>query len=91
MHTESTDKRTKAEPIVAYLTPREALILHAFLDRGGRAGNRFEIDDQAELRVLWDLGAILESWLIPPLLPNYREVLQRARDAVRNADEPPSG
>ena len=26
---------------------------------------------QAELRVLWDLDAILESWLVPTLLPDY--------------------
>jgi hypothetical protein len=85
METEPIEKRTESGPIVIYLSPDEALVLNAFLSRGKRAGNYGSIEDQAELRVLWDLDAILESWLVPPLLPNYHEHLVRARAAVRDS------
>lgn len=85
MDTEPIEKRTESGPIVIYMSPDEALVLDAFLDRGARAGNDYgSIEDQAELRVLWDLGGILESWLVPPLLPDYHEHLARARAAVRD-------
>ena len=88
METEPIEKRLEAGPIAVYLTPDEALVLDAFLDRGQRSGNDYgTIEDQAELRVLWDLGAILESWLAAPLAPNYHELLERARDAVRGPTE----
>lgn len=85
MDTEPIEKRTKSGPIVIYLSPDEALVLDAFLTRGEKAGNNDgTIEDQAELRVLWDLDAILESWLVPPLLPDYDEHLARARAAVKD-------
>jgi hypothetical protein len=88
METEPIEKRLEAGPIAIYLTPDEALVLDAFLHRGQRAANDYgTIEDQAELRVLWDLSAILESWLAAPLAPNYDELLERARDAVRDSTE----
>jgi hypothetical protein len=88
METEPIERRTATEPIAIYLTPNEALVLDAILDRGEKAGNDYgTIEDQAELRVLWDLGAILESWLTAPLPPNYDDLLHRARAAVRDSTE----
>ena len=74
-------------PIAIYLTPDEALVLSAFLTRGKATGNDYGIEDQAELRVLWDLDAILESWLIPPLSSGYGEHLERARAALRDSTD----
>jgi hypothetical protein len=86
METEPIEKRRESGPIAVYLTPDEALVLDAFLSRGEAAGDNYgTIEDQAELRVLWDLSAILESWLEPPLLPDYDEHLARARASVRDA------
>jgi hypothetical protein len=88
MDTEPIEKRTGTGPIAIYLTPDEALVLAAFLNRGEHAGNNYgTIEDQAELRVLWDLDAILEMWLIPTLLPDYDKHLARARAAVRDSTE----
>ncbi len=86
MDTEPIEKRTESGPVAVYLTPDEALVLDAFLSRGEKAGDNYgTIEDQAELRVLWDLQAILESWLVAPLLADYEEHLTRARDAVRDS------
>jgi hypothetical protein len=86
VETEPIEKRSDEGPIAVYLTPDEALVLDAFLNRGAAAGDNYgTIEDQAELRVLWDLGAILESWLVSPLEPDYLVRLARARDAVRDS------
>jgi hypothetical protein len=85
METEPVEKRTYSGPIAVYLTPDEAPVLDAFLSRGQAAGNQYGIEDQAELRVLWDLSAIFESWLTQPLLPDYDHHLAEARAAVRDS------
>jgi hypothetical protein len=88
METESAAMRSESGPIAVYLTPDEALVLDAFLDRGRKSGDHYgTIEDQAELRVLWDLSAILESWLVPPLQGDYAARLARARDAVRDSTD----
>ena len=87
METEPIEKRTAAGPIAIYLSPEEALVLDAYLSRASSRNDYGLIEDQAELRVLWDLGAILESWLVPPLLPDHLEHLSRARAAVRDSTE----
>ena len=62
--------------------------MDAFLRRGAAAGSSYgSIEDQAELRILWDLAAVLESWLVVPLVPDYAERLARAREAVRDSAE----
>lgn len=88
MDTEPVEKRTHSGPIAIYLTPDEALVLDAFLHRGEVAGDNYgTIEDQAELRVLWNLSAILESWLVAPLSPDYEQHLARAREAVRDSTD----
>jgi hypothetical protein len=83
--TDPIEKRSDSGPIAVYFTLDEALVLLAFLERGQKAGNNYgTIEDQAELRVLWDLDAILESSLVAPLSPDYLAQLARARDAVRD-------
>lgn len=65
-----------------------SLVLDAFLKRGQAAGDNYgTIEDQAELRILWDLDAILESWLAAPLMPDYADRLALARAAVRDSTE----
>ena len=84
MDTEPVENRSEAGPIAIYLTPDEALVLDAFLSRGQQSGDYYgTIEDEAELRVLWDLGAILESWLDRLLTPDYDAHLERARASVR--------
>ena len=88
METEPIENRTESGSIAIYLTPDEALVLDAFLSRGEAAGDNYgRIEDQGELRVLWDLDAILDSWLVPSLLPDYEDQLARARAAVRDSTD----
>jgi hypothetical protein len=85
METEPIERRTASGPVAVYLTVDEALVLDAFLSRGQAAGDDYgTIEDQAELRVLWDLDAILESWLVAILEADHGERLERARAAVRD-------
>ena len=42
--------------------------------------------DQSEQRVLFDLESQLEKRLSAPFEPNYQELLDRARKAVREGD-----
>jgi hypothetical protein len=71
------------EPITIQLSQAEALVLLEFLSRYSDAG-KLEIEDQAEQRALWDLGASLEKVLVEPFMPNYRELLEIARRQIRD-------
>jgi hypothetical protein len=71
-----------------YLTKDEAVILEAFLTRGQNAGDDYSgIEDQSELRVLWDMCAILESRITAVVAPDYDLQLAEARSRVRDSDE----
>jgi hypothetical protein len=88
MHTDTPDVVTGDALLTIHLTGDEALVLNEFLYRGQAAGNDYStFEDQAELRVLWDLAAVLETRL--PLVnnPRYEEMLAAARDRVRDSDE----
>jgi hypothetical protein len=85
METDPWEQRGGSGPVGLYLTLEEALVLFEFLSRGQTAGDDYStIEDQAELRVLWDMQALLESWLTEPFLENYDDHLARARTVVRD-------
>jgi hypothetical protein len=65
------------------LSSDEALVLHDFLSRWERT-ERFEIADQAEERVLWNVQADLERMLAEPFSPDYTRLLGEARARVRD-------
>ena len=70
------------------LTPDEALVLLVYLFRNRTAGNQFgPIEDQAELRALWNLESVLESILTAPFAPNYLELVAESRDRLRDASD----
>ena len=75
-----------ADAVTVTLSADEALVLGDFLFRMSHA-RAFQglVEDQAELRVLWNLEARLEP-LTPAMAANYLELLTAARDALR--DEP---
>lgn len=66
------------------LTRAEALVLFEWLARVDDAGN-LPVEDPAEQQVLWRLEGQLESILLEPLAPNYREALEAARRQVRGS------
>ena len=68
------------------LTPAEALVLFEFLTRFSDK-EVLEIEDQAEARVLWDMCCLLERQLVEPFMPSYGQLLEKARDEVRDKEE----
>jgi hypothetical protein len=75
----TTDLKVKLE-----LSSDEALVLFDWLVRFN-ALQRTDFADQSEQRVLWDLEAILETQLIPPLRADYSDLLEQARARVRDS------
>ena len=59
-----------------------ALVLFEFLSRF-EDDNRLSIDDAAEEHVLRQILGVLESALVEPLKPDYRDLLERARSRVK--------
>ena len=68
------------------LSKAEALVLFHFLWRYTKV-DRLVIEDQAEQRVLWDLLATLERTLVEPFDRNFPELLQKARDEIRDSTQ----
>lgn len=69
------------------LNKDEALVLFEFLSRFSESDSKLTIEDQAEERVLWNLCCDLEKILDEPLQENYREILNQAREKVRDKNE----
>lgn len=62
----------------------QAIVLFEWLVRTDVAGKPAAFEDQAEQRALWDLGASLESALTEPLREDFHEVLEAARERLRD-------
>jgi hypothetical protein len=75
---------TAAPKVKIELSPDEALVLFDWLVRFN-ALPKPDFADQAEQRVLWDLEAILETQLIPPLRADYADLLEQPRARVRDS------
>lgn len=71
-----------SETVSVALSKPQALVLFEFLARFGE-GERLEIRDPAEERVLWDILADLERALPEPLAYDYDQELQKARESIR--------
>ena len=65
------------------LTGDEALVLFKLLSRYS-GSEALVIEDQAEQRALWNLLGALERQLVEPLRAEYSELLQRARERLRD-------
>jgi hypothetical protein len=73
------------EKVKIELSHSEALVLFEFVSRFTNE-EKLEIVDQAEERVLWDIGSTLEKMLAAPLSQNYNDLLAKAREEVRDKD-----
>jgi hypothetical protein len=67
------------------VTQDEALVLFEWLGNFNKREDEFE--DHAEQRVLWALEAMLESQLVEPFSPDYRDLVAAARERVRDSTE----
>ena len=71
------------EEIQINLSKDEAIILFEFLSRFSNE-EILEIEDQAEARVLWNILCNLEKILAEPLSEKYTEILETAREKIRD-------
>ena len=69
------------------LTREEAIVLFEFLARFNEQNSIAFFEDQAEQRVLWDIESALEKSLHEPFRADYSEIVQKARDSVRDQSE----
>jgi len=67
------------------LTPDEALVLFEFLSRYCER-DELRVEDEAEQRALWNLCGLLAKQSVEPFEPDYRELLQSARNRLREDD-----
>lgn len=69
------------------LNKDEALVLFEFLSRFSESDSKLTIEDQAEERVLWNLCCDLEKILVEPFQENCDELLNQARERVRDKND----
>jgi hypothetical protein len=72
--------------VMVSLSHDEALVLFDWLYRTDERTDRFGdlVEDQAEQVALWNLTCLLERVLIEPFAGEYPELLQQARDRLRD-------
>ena len=69
------------------LTKEEAIVLFEFLGRFNENDELNRFEGQAEQRVLWDIECILEKELSEPFRADYKEIVKKARESVRDEKE----
>jgi hypothetical protein len=76
---------TDPKSVNLILSANEALVLYEYLARTANARAQDPlVEDQSELRVLWDLESMLESRLGSVTAPDYDSRLAAARASVRD-------
>jgi hypothetical protein len=65
------------------ITADEAIVLFEILQRFSNT-DKLVIEDQAEERALWNLCCVFEKNLLAPFDKEYSELLQEARDRLRD-------
>lgn len=70
--------------ITLEFSEEEAFVLLEWLARFNSTERSDLFQDQAEQRVLWDLEAELERFVLGPFLDDYEELLAKAREQIRD-------
>ena len=73
------------ERITIELSGDEALILFDWIKRFNERDSS-DFEDQAEERVLWNLEALLEKSLVAPFASEYKTLLMKARNRMRDSE-----
>jgi hypothetical protein len=68
------------------VTKDEALVLFEFLARFNQAEHPEIFEDQAEQKTLWILEGQLEKQLVEPFRPNYQDIINEARNQIRDEE-----
>ena len=69
------------------LSKEGAIVLFEFLRRFNQNSDLDKIEDQSEQRVLWDIECVLEKELTNPFRSDYKEIVEKAREKVRDKKE----
>ena len=73
-----------AKEVNIEVTNDEAIVLFEFLARFNESDDLNRFEDQSEQRVLWDIECILEKELSEPFRSDYKEILKKSRETVRD-------
>ena len=68
------------------LTKDEALVLFDFLARFNQTEHPDIFEDKAEQKTLWILEGQLEKQLVEPFRPDYKEIINEARNKIRDEE-----
>jgi hypothetical protein len=66
------------------VTKDEALVLFEFLARFNQSEHPNIFEDRAEQKTLWIIEGQLEKQLSEPFRPNYKEIINDARNRIRD-------
>ncbi|MES2820894.1 MAG: hypothetical protein V4812_18120 [Pseudomonadota bacterium] len=73
----------QSDSVLIPFTEDEAVVLFELLQRFSNT-DKLTIEDQAEQRALWNLCCVFEKHLSLPSEESYPEVLQAARERLRD-------
>ncbi len=76
----------ESNEITIKLRKDEALVLFEFLSRFNENDNKEIFQDQAEEKTLWIIEGQLEKILVEPFMPNYQDIIQEARNRIRDKE-----
>ncbi len=68
------------------LTKDEALVVFDFLARFNQTEHPDIFEDKAEQKTLWILQGQLEKQLVEPFRPDYKEIINEARNKIRDEE-----
>ena len=75
---------TEEKEILIKLSRDEALVLFEFISRFNQLDQDEIFQDQAEQKLMWLIETQLEKILVEPFQPDYKEIIQEARNKVRD-------
>lgn len=77
---------TEKDEIEIKLNKDEALVLFDFLSRFNKSDRNEIFEDQAEQKTLWLLEGQLEKQLVEPFMPDYKDIINKARNKIRDEE-----
>ena len=77
---------TDQQNINLIVTKDEALVLFEFLARFNQTEHPDIFEDQAEQKTLWILERQLEKQLVEPFRPDYKVIINEARNKIRDEE-----
>lgn len=75
---------TENKEILITLNKDEALVLFEFVSRFNETDHKELLEDQAEQKMMWLIQAQLEKILVEPFMPNYKDIVEEARNKIRD-------